>query len=52
VKDDRGTIFRGYSTYHRCTDLTMGAFDWLDLTPKGRDETGGTMSWVRLRDEY
>ena len=30
----------------------MGAFAWLDLTPKGRNETGGTMSWVKLHDEY
>jgi predicted dithiol-disulfide oxidoreductase (DUF899 family) len=52
VKDDRGAIFRSYSTYHRGTELLMGAFNWLDLAPKGRNETGGTMSWVRLHDEY
>ena len=34
------------------TELLMGAFNWLDLAPKGRNETGGTMSWVRLHDEY
>jgi predicted dithiol-disulfide oxidoreductase (DUF899 family) len=52
VKDDRGAIFHSYSTYHRGTELLMGAFNWLDLAPKGRNETGGTMSWVRLHDEY
>ncbi|MBY8825335.1 DUF899 domain-containing protein [Sphingomonas colocasiae] len=52
VKDDEGDIFHSYSTYHRGTELTMGAFNWLDLTPKGRNETGGTMSWVRLHDSY
>jgi predicted dithiol-disulfide oxidoreductase (DUF899 family) len=52
VKDDSGAIFHSYSTYHRGTELLMGAFNWLDLAPKGRDETGGTMSWVRLHDEY
>lgn len=52
VKDDEGAIFHSYSTYHRGTELLMGAFNWLDLTPKGRNETGGTMSWVRLHDSY
>ena len=52
VKDDNGDIFHSYSTYHRGTELLMGAMNWLDLTPKGRNETGGTMSWVRLHDEY
>lgn len=52
VKDEDGAIFHSYSTYHRGTELLMGAFNWLDLTPKGRNEAGGTMSWVRLHDEY
>ncbi|WDR01946.1 DUF899 family protein [Devosia algicola] len=30
----------------------MGAFNWLDLAPRGRNETDGTMNWVRLHDEY
>ena len=51
VKDDSGEIFHTYSTYHRGTELLMGAFNWLDLAPKGRNETG-TMSWVKLHDEY
>ncbi|RYE64473.1 MAG: DUF899 domain-containing protein [Oxalobacteraceae bacterium] len=52
VKDEDGAIFHTYSTYHRGTELLMGAFNWLDLTPKGRNETGGTMSWVKLHDQY
>lgn len=52
VKDEAGDIFHTYSTYHRGTELLMGAFNWLDLVPKGRNETGGTMRWVRLHDEY
>jgi predicted dithiol-disulfide oxidoreductase (DUF899 family) len=52
AKDENGDIFHTYSTYHRGTELLMGAFNWLDLAPKGRNETGGTMSWVRLHDEY
>lgn len=51
-RDHLDNIFHSYSTYHRGTELLMGAFNWLDLTPKGRNETDGTMSWVRLHDEY
>lgn len=52
VKDENGAIFHTYSTYHRGTELLMGAFNWLDLTPKGRNEADGTMSWVKLHDKY
>jgi predicted dithiol-disulfide oxidoreductase (DUF899 family) len=52
VKDEDGAIFRSYSTYHRGTELLMGALNWLDLAPKGRNEGAGTMSWVKLHDEY
>jgi predicted dithiol-disulfide oxidoreductase (DUF899 family) len=52
VRDGEGGIFHTYSTYHRGAELLIGAFNWLDLTPKGRNETGGTMSWVKLHDEY
>ncbi len=52
VKDESGDIFHSYSTYHRGTELLMGAFNWLDMTPKGRNESDGIMSWVRLHDEY
>ena len=51
TKDANGDIFHTYSTYHRGTELLMGAFNWLDLAPKGRNETG-TMSWVKLHDRY
>jgi predicted dithiol-disulfide oxidoreductase (DUF899 family) len=52
VKDGSGDVFHSYSTHHRGTELLMGAFNWLDLAPKGRNEAGGTMNWVRLHDEY
>lgn len=52
TKDATGDIFHTYSTYHRGVELLVGAFNWLDLVPKGRNEAGGTMSWVRLHDEY
>ena len=38
VKDATGAIHHAYSTYHRGTELLMGAFNWLDLAPKGRNE--------------
>ena len=39
------------STYARGADVLATPFNFLDLTPKGRNENG-TMSWVRLHDEY
>jgi predicted dithiol-disulfide oxidoreductase (DUF899 family) len=50
--DNSGTIYHTYSTYGRGSELLDGAFMWLDLTPKGRNETDGIMSWVKLHDEY
>ena len=52
VMDDSGAIFHSYSTYHRGAELLMGALNWLDLVPTGRNESAGTMSWVRRHDEY
>jgi predicted dithiol-disulfide oxidoreductase (DUF899 family) len=52
VKDECGAICHSYSTYHRGAELLMGALNWLDLVPKGRNEAAGPMNWVRLHDEY
>lgn len=52
AKDETGEVFHTYSTYHRGTELLIGAFNWLDLVPQGRNEGRGTMHWVRLHDEY
>lgn len=52
AKDEQGVIYHTYSTYARGAELLDGAFMWLDLTPKGRNEVDGIMSWVRLHDEY
>ncbi|MER1968141.1 thioredoxin family protein [Castellaniella sp. GW247-6E4] len=52
VKNEVGEVFHSYSTYHRGIELLLGAFNWLDLTPAGRNEADGVMSWVRLHDEY
>jgi predicted dithiol-disulfide oxidoreductase (DUF899 family) len=48
---DGGAIFHTYSTYARGTDLLVGAYNYLDLTPKGRNETT-IMDWVRHHDRY
>ena len=52
AKDKSEAIFHTYSTYHRGVELLIGALNWLDLAPKGRNEAEGTMSWVKLHDEY
>jgi len=51
TKDEDGTIYRTYSTYERGLDMLVGAYNYLDLTPQGRNETG-PMSWMCLHDEY
>jgi predicted dithiol-disulfide oxidoreductase (DUF899 family) len=53
-KDDAGEIFHTYSTYARGLDIFIGAYNFLDITPKGRDEAGESrgMSWVRHHDRY
>jgi predicted dithiol-disulfide oxidoreductase (DUF899 family) len=50
-KDEKGELFHTYSTYARGGDLLLGAYNFLDLTPKGRNETQ-IMDWVRRHDEY
>jgi len=53
-KNDAGEIFHTYSTYARGLDILVGTYNFLDLTPKGRDEEGlaHTMAWVRHHDKY
>jgi predicted dithiol-disulfide oxidoreductase (DUF899 family) len=53
-KDAEGNVFHTYSCYARGLDMLNTAYHYLDLVPKGRDETGlpHAMAWVRLRDQY
>ncbi len=53
-KDEHGEIFHTYSSYARGLDLLVGAYNYLDLAPKGRDEgaLAHTMAWVRHHDRY
>ncbi len=51
-KDANGSVFHTYSCYSRGVDMMNGAYNYLDLTPKGRDENGRNQFWVRRHDEY
>jgi predicted dithiol-disulfide oxidoreductase (DUF899 family) len=46
------SIFHTYSTYARGGELLLGTFNYLDLTPLGRQEDEGIMSWIRHHDKY
>ena len=48
-KDDTGRIYHTYSTYGRGGEMFLPVYGWLDVVPKGRNETG---AWWRRRDEY
>ncbi len=53
-KDEHGVIFHTYSTYARGLDMLNGAYHYLDIVPKGRDEEDlpWTMAWLRRHDSY
>jgi predicted dithiol-disulfide oxidoreductase (DUF899 family) len=53
-QDEKGDIFHTYSTYARGIDMVNGAYQFLDLVPKGRDEAGhdNPQFWVRHHDRY
>lgn len=49
---DDGQVYHSYSAYARGNETLSGAFSYLDMTPKGRNEAAGVMSWARRHDEY
>jgi len=53
-KSDTGEVFHTYSSYGRGLDMLIGAYNLLDIAPKGRDEAGLKygMAWVRHHDKY
>lgn len=53
-KDASGNIFHTYSSFGRGLDMMIGAYNYLDIAPKGRDEDSlpFTMAWVRHHDRY
>ena len=54
-KDETGQIFHTYSCFARGGEEFLGIYNYLDVTPKGRDETGPYHSltdWARPRNMY
>ena len=54
AKNDANEVFHTYSTYGRGVEAMIGAYNMLDLMPKGRDEEDvpNKMKWVRHHDRY
>lgn len=53
-KDGDGTIYHTYSTYGRGGEMFLAVYSWLDIVPKGRNETknGNLGDWVKRHDRY
>lgn len=53
-KDQKGRIFRTYSTFDRGLEDFMATYRYLDIVPKGRDESKLPygMAWVRYNTDY
>jgi predicted dithiol-disulfide oxidoreductase (DUF899 family) len=53
-RDDDGSIYHTYSTYGRGGEMFLTVYGWLDIVPKGRNETkkGNLTDWVRRHDRY
>jgi predicted dithiol-disulfide oxidoreductase (DUF899 family) len=53
-KDADGAIYHTYSCYSRGLELLNGAYNVLDLAPKGRDEADlpNNIAWLERHDEY
>jgi predicted dithiol-disulfide oxidoreductase (DUF899 family) len=54
-RDPSGAIYHTYSAFGRGGEDVLGTYALLDLTPKGRNETGpnhNLTDWVRLHDRY
>ncbi len=53
-KNEAGDIFHTYSSYSRGLDMLNGAYHYMDIAPKGRDEDSlpYSMAWLRRHDSY
>jgi predicted dithiol-disulfide oxidoreductase (DUF899 family) len=52
-KADGDRIYHTYSSYARGGDLLIGTYNYLDLTPLGRNEINPNhIDWVRHHDKY
>ncbi|MBS0386417.1 MAG: DUF899 domain-containing protein [Proteobacteria bacterium] len=52
ARDPSGQLFHTYSTYSRGLDALNGTYQLIDLLPKGRNEGGKGMAWLRHKDRY
>ncbi len=51
-KDGDGRVYHTYSAYARGIDIVNGAYNFIDMTAKGRDEGDTPQRWVQRHDEY
>ena len=54
-KDADGHVFHTYSSYGRGGEAVLGTYAVLDMTPKGRNESGpggDLVDWVKRHDSY
>ena len=54
-RDASGAIYRTYSAYGRGAEQLVGAYNYLDIAPRGRNENGPAFDltdWVRHHDRY
>ena len=53
-KNEQGEVFHTYSCFSRGLDMLNGAYHYMDLAPKGRDEDDlpYSMAWLRRRDHH
>lgn len=54
-RDSSGRIHLTYSAFERGDELLLGAYNYLDITPFGRNENGpahNLSDWVRHHDRY
>jgi predicted dithiol-disulfide oxidoreductase (DUF899 family) len=53
-KNEAGEVFHTYSSYGRGLDIFIGAYNFLDVATKGRNEDAlaYSMAWVRHHDRY
>lgn len=51
-KNEAGEVFHTYSTYARGAEILVGSYNFLDLTPKGRNEERNGRDWLKHHDRY
>ena len=53
-RDQQGAIYHTYSTYGRGGEMFLPVYGWLDIVPKGRNETkkGNLTDWAMRHDRY